>query len=335
MIPEPPSKVITRHRDGRIHAYAVRAGLYGTLEPAAVFKPRDGDEVVASVARQDLERVVYTTLNGVVCLTRAGDLMWASDFAPHSDLRHGHQPGCALSLDGRTVWVYRPDAMAGRGGGDQWVVYDADSGVVVARRELGTVGHGAFHHLHPVDGSVYIDIGEGQDGSVILRGTGGADSRPEFVTYPWQDRCLIDLAPSGQQFMTVDHGQADVAFHDHPDGGVLFTLPVASFGYDPEDSFVEWGGGYLTEDTAIVILGGESQEGEEWFRCHLVDVRTGTLSGEFAVEVSDPYELVPLGDGSWLTGGPDGDPVRWSRAPQPSVPPHPAAPTSPYERRRP
>jgi hypothetical protein len=113
MIPEPLPKVITRHCDGRIHAYVVGAGVYGTLEPAAVFQPRDGDEVVASGVRQDLERVVYTTLNRVVCLTRAGDLMWASDFEPHSDVR---QPGCALSLDGRTVWVYRPDAMAGTSG---------------------------------------------------------------------------------------------------------------------------------------------------------------------------------------------------------------------------
>lgn len=121
MIPEPLPKVITRHRDGRVHAYVVGAGVYGTLEPAAVFQPRDGDEVVASGVRQDLERVVYTTLNRVVCLTRAGDLMWASDFEPHSDVRHGHRPGCALSLDGRTVWVYRPDAMAERGGGDPHV----------------------------------------------------------------------------------------------------------------------------------------------------------------------------------------------------------------------
>ncbi|MEU3464493.1 hypothetical protein ABZ721_31650 [Streptomyces sp. NPDC006733] len=334
MNPELPPKVITRHRDGRIHAYVAGAGAFGTLQPAATFQPRSGDEVVASVVRQDLEQVVYTTLNGVVCLTRAGALMWASDFVPHSDVRHGHRPGCALSLDGRTVWVYRPDAMAGRGGGDQWVVYDADRGVVVARRELETVGHGAFHHLHPVDGSVYLDIGEGQDGSVILRGTGGADSEPEFKTYPWQDRCLIDLAPSGRQFMTVDHGQADVAFHEHPTGDVLFALPVEAFGYDPQGSFVEWGGGYLTEDTAIVVtLGGESHDGEEWFRYHLVDVYTGTLGGELTVEASTPYELVPLGDGSWLTGAPGRDPIRWSSAPQPSAPPHPAVPIAPYDAR--
>jgi hypothetical protein len=299
------------------------SGAPGALEPVAVFQPQPGDEVVESAVWPDLERVVYTTLHGVVCLTRAGDLVWASDFEPHSDQRHGHRPGCALSLDGRTVWVYRPDAMAERGSADQWVVHDAYSGAVLVRRELETVGHGAGHHVHPADGSVYLDIGEGQDGSVILRGAAGAEGEVEFVTYPWSDRCLIDLAPDGQQFMTVDHGQADVTFHRHPNGEALLTLPVEAFGYDPEETFVEWSGGYLTPDLAIVTLGGESQDGEEWFRYHLIDVHTGTLSGEIAVEVTNPYELVPLGDGSWLTNGPDGNPVRWSRSPLPAPQPHP------------
>ncbi|MFE1519480.1 hypothetical protein ACFW9I_22100 [[Kitasatospora] papulosa] len=57
MIPELPAKAITRRRDGRIRAYIVGVGVYGMRQPAAVFQPRDGDEVVASV-RQDLERVV-------------------------------------------------------------------------------------------------------------------------------------------------------------------------------------------------------------------------------------------------------------------------------------
>jgi hypothetical protein len=323
MIPVRAPKVITRHRDGWIYAYVMDSGAFGALEPVAVFRPRPGDEVAESAVWPDLERVVYTTLNGVVCLTRAGDLVWTSDFEPHSDQRHGHRPGCALSLDGRTVWVYRPDAMAGRGGADQWVVHDAYSGAVLVRREVETVGHGAGHHVHPVDGSIYLDIGEGQDGSVILRGAAGADGEVAFVKYPWWDRCLIDLAPDGQQFMTVDHGQADVAFHRHPSGDVLFALPVEAFGFDPEETFVEWSGGYLTPGLAVVALGGEGQDEEDWFRYYLIDVRTGTLRGEIAVEVTNPYKLVPLGDGSWLTDSPDGNPVRWSRSLLPSPPPPP------------
>lgn len=75
MIPAPPRKVITRHRDGLILAHVIDSGRFGRLEPAAVFQPRAGDEVVESVVRPDLERVVYTTLNGIVCLTRTGDLV--------------------------------------------------------------------------------------------------------------------------------------------------------------------------------------------------------------------------------------------------------------------
>jgi hypothetical protein len=145
---------------------------------------------------------------------------------------------------------------------------------------------------------------------------------PDFVTYPWSDRILIDLAPGGEQFMTVDHGQEDVAFHRHPTGEVLFTLSVETFGYDPQETFVEWGGGYLTPDTAIVTLGGQTEDEEEWFRYHLVDVRTGTLSGEITIDANSPYELLPLGEGSWLTHGPAGHPVRWTPTPRSSPSPH-------------
>ncbi|MFG1807825.1 hypothetical protein [Streptomyces sp. NPDC049040] len=54
-----------------------------------------------------------------------------------------------------------------------------------------------------------------------------------------QDRWLIDLAPSGTSSWTVDHGQADVAFHGHSDGDGLLILPAEAFGHDLEESFVE------------------------------------------------------------------------------------------------
>ncbi|MHC3475011.1 hypothetical protein ACYF6T_40920 [Streptomyces sp. 7R007] len=85
-----------------------------------------------------------------------------------------------------------------------------------------------------------------------------------------------------------------------------------AFGYDGKKCFADWSGGCLTDDTAVVSLGGESEDEGEWLRRHLVDVRTGMLSGEFTVEASKPHELVSLGDGSWLTDGPGGHPVCWS-----------------------
>lgn len=303
MIPALPPKVVQRRRDGLIHAYVMDSGVLGALDSAAVFRPRPGDEVVGAVVRPDLERAVYATPHDVVCVSRAGEVVWASAFEPRSGTRYGHQPDVALSRDGRTVWVYRPDAMAGRGD-DQWVVHDAESGSVVARHALDEVGHGATHCVHPWDGSTYLCIGEGQDGAAVLRGAVEADGRVSFEKYPWWDRCLIELSPDGAQFMTVDHGQADVSFHRHPSGEVLFTLPVDAFGYDPEETCIEWSGGYLTPDTAVVTLAGETEEGEDWFRCHLVDVRTGAAGGEIATESAHAYDMQFLGDGSWITDGP-------------------------------
>ena len=40
-------------------------------------------------------------------------------------------------MDGTTVWVYVPDAMAGRGNEqDRWLAADADIGTVLAQVEL-------------------------------------------------------------------------------------------------------------------------------------------------------------------------------------------------------
>ncbi|MFI5546160.1 hypothetical protein ACIA6E_20565 [Streptomyces sp. NPDC051815] len=317
-------KVITRHRDGLVHVYVVDSGAVGPLEPAAVFRMRPGDELVESVVRPDLERVVYTTPGGVVCLARTGEPLWAVDFGPRPDVSHAHRAGCALSLDGGTVWVYRPDVMAQRGTRDQWVALDADSGAVLARRELDTAGHGGVHHLHPADGSVYLTVGEGQDGAVLLRGVAGADGGPEFTTDAWPDRCLIDVAPSGEQFMTVDHDQSDVAFHRHPGGEVVLRLSARDFGCDPEDTFLEWSGGYLDAHTAVVALSGESGDEEIWFRHHPVNVRTGTVGDALTTAADDAYDLLPLGDGSWLTERPGGHPVRGLPAPQPSAVPRQA-----------
>lgn len=310
------SRVVARGRGVRIRAYVLEPGVVGVLEAAAVFPAREGDEVVAAAVRGDLGRAVYTTLNAAVCVGRGGEVVWSEDFVPRSMERYGHHPGVAYSLDGRTVWVYRPDAMAGRGRGDQWVVHDAGNGAVLARHELSTVGHGGSHVLHPSDGSVYLDIGEGQDGSVVVRGTLGADREARFSTYPWGDRCLVAVAADGQHFMTVDHGQGDVSFHRHPSGDVLRTVPVAVLGYDPEDAFVEWSSGYLTSDLAVVTVSGEDEATEqEWFRHHLLDVATGTPVGDLTTTAADPYDLEPLGDGTWLTDDEHGNPVRWAHTP--------------------
>lgn len=300
---------VTRLVDGLLCAYLPDAATVGVLSPAATFRPAEGDEVVGHAVCTDLRHAYYTTLEAAVCVTAHGTLLWRSRFEPPADEVFGHQPDCELSSDGRVLWVYRPDAMAGRGRPDQWVAMDAATGEVLAQADLETVGHGGVQLAHPASGQVLLNVGEGQDGSVVHRAslTGG---RMELLRYPWDDRCLIDLSPDGHRFLTVDHAQNDLAVHAFPGGEVLFTLTAADFGHDPETVYLEWSGGYLTEDTVVATLIGEDEDEEDWFRHYRLDARTGRIHGEFDTHAADPYDLRPLGDGSWLTTGPGGHPVR-------------------------
>jgi len=302
---------ITRFVEGRICAYDLAGDVKGVLSPVMVCRPSPGDDVVDHAVAVGLRRAYYTTLDAVVCVTADGTEVWRSRFEPRSDQRHGHRPGCVLSSDELVLWVYRPDAMAGRDRHDRWVALDAATGAVVAEAELSTVGHGGLHLLHPAGDEVFLDVGEGQDGSVVFRAS-LTGSRMDLTTYPWDDRCLIALSPDGHEFMTVHHEQADVALHTYPDGEVRFTLSVDAFGHDPDEVYVEWSGGYLDPDTVLVTLGGETEDEQEWFRHYRVDVRSGRVGAEFDARTDDHYDMRPLGDGTWLTTDASGHPVRWT-----------------------
>ncbi|QKW23563.1 hypothetical protein HUT16_34710 [Kitasatospora sp. NA04385] len=302
---------------GAICGYDTAGAAFGVLAPVAVFRPREGDDVCDYAVAPDLERAYYTTLDAAVCVGADGDELWRAVIEEEWTHAWGHRPGCGLSADGRRLWFYRPDAIAGRSGYDVWTVLDAATGEVLGRAELGTVGHAGEHFVHPDGESVLLDVGEGQDGTVVFRGSLAAGGL-ELVTYPWTDRCLIGLSPDGEHFLTVDHGQGDFAVHAHPGGEVEFTVTVDDFGYDGErcEAVVEWSGGYLDADTLAVVLYGEDEEsGQEWFRSHRVDARTGRILGAFDSGARDCYDLRPLGDGSWLTTDESGHPVRRTARP--------------------
>jgi hypothetical protein len=204
--------------------------------------------------------------------------------------------------------------MAERGRADHWAILDAETGAVIDKVDLGTSGHGAMHYAHPNGTDHLIDVGEGQDGSFIFRGS-LSEGALDLFAYPWNDRCMIGLSPDGSHFMTVHHEQADVVFHAYPNGDPVLQLSVDAFGHDPDEAYVEWSGGYLDDNTAIVtITGADEDEDEddcEWHRHYFVDLSTGDVGPELSTASQHPYDIEPLGDRSWLTTHADGRPVRW------------------------
>ncbi|MEU6151849.1 hypothetical protein ABZ816_17805 [Actinosynnema sp. NPDC047251] len=296
--------VVTRFEAGSLHAHGFPSGR------TAVFPVGSGVEPVDHAVAGDFSRAVYATDGELVCVDPAGVVLWRLDFGPVVRRAYLATVDGAFSADGGSVWLYRPEAMAGRGDGvDAWVVLDAATGRERARAELGTEGHGGRHFAHPDGVHVLLDVGEGQDGVQIYRGRLDGDAL-DLSAYPWGDRVLVGLSPDGGRFMTVDHSQTDVAFHTWPAGEVVARFEVDAFGRDPDEGCVEWAGGFLDPDTAVVALFGETEDDDEWFGHHLVDVPTGRVLGTLDTPSRDAADIRPLGDGSWLTFDADGRPHR-------------------------
>lgn len=243
-----------------------------------------------------LDRLAYLTRTDVVCLAPDGRQLWRFALGAR-----GGAPSATFSLDGRLLWVYSPDAMAGRADTDRWVALDAVTGEPRVEHRLRTAGQGGEVMTVPGGQDVLLDVGEGQDGSVIFRATG-----EDLQRYPFDDRVLIAVSPDGSQFMTVHHEQEDVAFHAYPGGEIQARVNVDRIVIDPAETFVEWTGGYLDAATAVVVVGGEDENEQEWWSHYRIDAHTGEVLGPLRVDTVDAYDLRPLGDGSYLVTDTDG-----------------------------
>lgn len=300
----------TRYLRGKIRAYHVSDSVDGPIERAATYKVECSDKRLNHAVAPNLDRAVYTTSHSVVCINQNSDLLWNYDLGPRSIQRYLGHPRCVFSLDGAWVWVYRPDVMADRGP-DMLVVLRADTGQEVARTALDSVGEGANLALHPDGRHILLDVGEGQDGVKLYRAAFTGDDI-DLHSYGWDDRCLVDVAPDGQWFMTVDHGQHDIAIHVFLSGEVVLRVPVETFGHEyfgDDEAGMAWNGGFLNADIAVVTIAGEKDD-KEWHRHYSIDLRTGTPRGHFEAYSRDSYDFEPLGDGSWIVSGPDGSVVR-------------------------
>lgn len=245
--------------------------------------------------------IAYADRCELVRLDRDGTEVWRARFSTSPGTEYGGHVSCVFSHDGTQVWLFSPGEMLQRGE-DRIVVVDDADGTIVAEHLTETAAHGAGFTPHP-GGDMLVDIGEGQDGVYLLRCKldGGSVAVHD---YGWSDRVFSGLSPDGQMFMTTDHQLSDNAFFHRYDGSIVCKVEVGAFagaGADREEPQVEWTGGFLDGQTAVVVLSGYDEDtDEDWHEHYLVSPFTGEVLRRWPVEVEHAFAVNLPGDGTWL-----------------------------------
>lgn len=299
-------RVISRLTDHGVEVFDAGLELLHTVPvppPARYGEPGTESHTVANTR----DRVVYATDHAVICVRPDGRELWRHDLGPYGPEGGLASTGCAFSADDSQVWVYVPNAMAGRSENDEWLVLDAQTGALRARGELPTIGHGG-EQFPLSDGGMLLEVGEGQDGTRVFL----ADPAGTVEAFPWTDRAPVAVSPDETRLMTVHHEQQDVAFHAFPSGEVLTLVKISAFAealgpdVDLAEVALEWTGGFLDAGNAIVVISGEDSFGGEWWRHFRISAKTGEVLGELPIVTIDAYDLKPLGDGTFVITDTDG-----------------------------
>lgn len=287
--------MITRFEEHGVDVYDAELNLVHTF-PLERDRETHGFSVTHS-----RDRLAHTTGEAVACVGADGRELWRFEIGRLEGIARA---GVAFSADDSRLWLYVPNVMGGRDEADQWIVLDAATGAPLARHDLPTTGQGCSHLALP-DGRMLLDVGEGQHGTRCFI---AAPETPVTRIDAWENRVPIDLSPDRWLVMTVDHEQEHVAFHDVIDFATRLTIPLSDFGAgELGEAGIEWTGGFLTAETAIVVVSGEDEEtGEMWWKHFTVDTRTGEVTGELGISTIDEYDLRPLGDGTYVITDTDG-----------------------------
>ncbi|MEH0822750.1 MULTISPECIES: hypothetical protein [unclassified Micromonospora] len=316
----------------------------GSLGPYVTFPIAGWTKRASGDIAPDGTSVVYATQTEVACVLADGTVRWQIPLDPPAHSSIG-RADCAFSLDGKQLWLYLPDAMLGRGE-DCWRVLDPADGTLIAETTLPTVGQGAVHAMHPDGQQVILDVGEGQDGLYLFRGSldGG---RLVVEPYSWHDQGCAAMAPDGLSFMTLSHEEDEITFWTFPEGQRQLSLTLDAFGPpiagvngadntelddadendEQDDEFAAdvevedlarfgFDGGYLDAARAMILVDDTGDMEEH--RHFLVDVATGRPLTQLRVAATETPML--LGDGSWLSIGDEGKVTRWRMPHPPHLP---------------
>lgn len=253
------------------------------------------------------DSVVYETGGAAVRVDPDGRERWRTDLGLYERSTAKNRVDFQFSADDSQLWVLVPSILDGRAEHDDLIVLDAVTGELRSRRRLPVTGQGG--QQFPLrDGRMLVDVigGEGNL-HVLLAGPTG-----EPHDFGWNDRGLAAVSPDERQFITVNFGQDDLAFHAFPGGEIQARTPLSAFGdllgpdIDMGEVFLEWDGGYLDDETAIAVITGEHSLEGDWWRHFRVSTLTGEVLGEMGIVTTHPYDLQPLGDGTYVITDTDG-----------------------------
>lgn len=236
----------------------------------------------------DLRFAAISERDSVLLIERSGRIVWQVTHPPWGE--GDSESGCCwISADGTQVWATTPTV----DGPDQWMVLDASDGRILGVSQLECFAAGSHPVPHPDGDRVGLSVGDGQDGAEVYWGLWEA-GRPVVARIDDRSRNLVDVRPSGGQYLTTPHSSSDgsVAVHGLPGGRVVARLQSSAVLQDG-DSF-DYGAGYLNER---LIIAGTTE-----MQTHLL--AADTLAPVGCVEYPgglEKYGIVATGRGTWLT----------------------------------
>jgi hypothetical protein len=173
------------------------------------------------------------------------------------------------------------------------VVLDASEGRVLGSSPLRCHAAGSHPIAHPDGRHVGLSVGEGQDGAEVYWGH-WQDDRPVVVRLDDRSRVLIDVRPSGGEYLTTPHtsSEGSIAVHAFPSGRVVASLPASAV--LEQDDWFDFTAGYVT-DEMVLVASVERQE-------HFLLGATLAPLGVVGYPPGHPKECItPSGKGTWMT----------------------------------
>jgi hypothetical protein len=221
---------------------------------------------------------------------------------------------CVFARDGRHLWAH-----AAIDHHDELWLVDLATLQVVDHRRLDTPAGSVQVFDHPDRQTLGFHLWDGQGNSATfwVRPAGG---RIQLRRAPDTDRVLVDLHPSGREYLTTSGDGVELWRHRFDDDHVVDQLPAAAALPTPdlfgEQDLWYYCAGYLTDEVILASVQNQN-DGSLWHA--LVRRSPMSLLGrvDYGLGMLAPGEFERPSGGSWTTSG-DAGRQRWRLAEDPS-----------------